>query len=180
MAKDMSKNSQNLPTKGQKLTPELKMAVIKMYGAMMSPSEIVAALKKNYDVTVTYNCIYLMKGSPKNIYKIDAERQKFLKDLEEVPIFHPKIRFQRAENLYNDGLEKQDSDQMINAIKLAQNEFKDKIGGDTYNVWNQNNQFNMEMSMEEIALRKEEIFRKLKSKEVIDGPSGKTGEDSGK
>jgi len=163
-----------------KLNEEQKNAVVKMFGAMMSIAEVQRNMKEVYGVETDYNLLYGYKNKMVGVTRalqLDKERAKYLADLKEVPIFHPKVRFQRAEDLFNKGLKEDDSEQMASALRLAQNEFKEKIAGDTINVWNQNNQFNMEMSMEEIADRKRIIFDKLKKKELLNGPSGQAGKD---
>lgn len=161
-----------------RLTQEQKEFITKMAAAMMSAQEIINEFYTRHGVCLSHQLVYQYKNSKKWNSEIKREREIYLNHIADVPIFHPRIRFDRYEKLYNMALAKGDLKGMHDALSLTQTEFGKKVGGDTYNqVFMANN--TITMSMEEIKARKDKLLGRLHelNPEVIDEPDRTTEEN---
>lgn len=163
---------QKIPIKKERLTNDQKVFISKMSAAMMSTQEIINEFYKKYGIALKYSLVYQHKNSNKWNSLIKKERERYLTEMADVPIFHPRIRFNRYENMYNLALEQGDLKGMHDALSLTQAEFGKKVGGDTYNqVFMTNN--TVTMSMEEIRARKDKLLGRLHEL----NPGGSSGPD---
>lgn len=156
-------NSPKIPTRktpAVKLNDAHRKFIVELLGKLMSASEIVDKFEETFGIPITINIVFGYKKSMKWSGDLVRARDKYLNDLGEVPIFHPKIRFERYEKLYNMALDKKDIKGMHDALSLTQTEFGKKVGGDTYNqvFMTQNT---VTMSMEEIKARKDKLLNRL-------------------
>lgn len=162
-------NSQITPIKNPtvKLDDDQRKQVALLLAAMVPVPQIVKKIKEDWGITIGHEKVRRYIDAPRWKNFIINEREKFLADMQGVPIFHPKIRVMRYEEMYQRGSEKGQESVMSEALKLATTELK-KSESNTF----QFNQFNMNMTMEEIKAKKEVIFKKLaQRKELSDGPS---------
>lgn len=161
-----------------KLTQDQKLFIAKMHGRMMSINEIIETFQKEHGVLLSWALVKRYKDAIKWTVTILKEKERYLAEMSAVPIFHPRVRFERYEKLYNMALDKGDMKGMHDALSLTQTEFGKKVGGDTYNqVFMTNN--TVSMSMEEIRARKDKLLNRLHelNPEVSNEPDRKTEED---
>lgn len=165
-------SSPKTPTKlTHKLTQDQKLFIAKMHGRMMSINEIIETFEKQHAILLSWSLVKQYKDAIKWTPTILKEKERYLAELSAVPIFHPRVRFDRYEHLYNVALKKGDVKGMHDALMLTQSEFGKKVGGDTYNqvFMTQNT---VTMTMEEIKARKDKLLNRLHELNPTEGTNG--------
>lgn len=113
--------------KGSWIRPEeQKKLVATMLAHFKSPYEIQAEFRRLYQVEMPYSTIASYRGKKKWKGYIQAERDKYLMGLDNVPGAHKRVRMERREMIYEKSMIREDFKNALSAVRDQENEIEGK------------------------------------------------------
>ena len=147
-----------------------KEYIVTLLAEYRPPKEIIALVKKKYDIVIWPTQVYKVRDQRREI--INKLRVAYLKDITEIPIAQKKVRLERVEEQYVAANQITNTERRINAklkcLDHAQQEIEGKTRmGDTFLNFQQNNIFT-EYTNEQLIKKRKEILTKMKKARVPD------------
>lgn len=161
----MEKKSLQATSGKLKERPEVKEFIMSELGAFTKVSEIMRLVKEKFGISISNVQIYNYKAAPKWQPIINKYRQKYMANMDDVPMSHKKVRLQRVEQLYEKSLKTDSVRDSLSTIEHSRKELE----GDG-NISFTLNQYNI-MTDEEIEAKREWLLNKIKKtqhKEILD------------
>ena len=150
-----------------KLTEEQKLLVINMIGRCMTPKEIAEVCKTEHGFKLEPQAVYRYANTEKWKPMIKKIKEEYLANIADVAGSHKRVRVERADQVYEKALAKNDLKTAISAVEHQRKEMEEKVVQSQLSLTL--NQYNL-MSDEELEYRKNELMTKLSKKKVIELP----------
>lgn len=148
-----------------KFTAAEQKEIITMIGKGFSRGEINEYALAHFKKTISNPLLWQYRHSPKWIPVIKKIREKYMIDIHEAPLFHKRVRLERAEKIYEKAEAKGDLKNAISSLELARKETDEKVEGSSVHLTL--NQINL-MTDEEIEFRRQDILKRLGDSKTID------------